>query len=82
MVGAGSLSNGGPSWKIVKQPEATGQDASGNFVRGRNVTYQLADGTTGTVFIPAANLTPDFVKAAVQDDAERTAAIAKLTSES
>lgn len=71
-----------PKWKITGQPQASGPDGNGGFTRGRNVTYQLADGTTGTVFVPNANLTPDFVKAAIDDDAARVAAIAQLTSES
>lgn len=69
-------------WKIISQPQASGQDLNGNYVQGRKITYQLADGTTGTVFVPAQNLNPDYVKAAVQEDADKVTAIAGLTSES
>lgn len=70
------------TWKVTLQQQATGQDATGNYVRGRNVTWQLADGTTGTVFIPKNSYTADFVKQAIVDDVAQVASIGKLTSES
>lgn len=68
-------------WKVVSQVPTTGQDSNGQFVRGRNVNYQLADGTTGSVFVPNASYTPDAVKAAIAADAATVAAIAGLTSD-
>ena len=71
-----------PQWKVTAQQTATGQDSNGSFVRGRNITYQLADGTSGSVFVPNSNYTPDAVKAAIAADAEKVQAVAQLTSES
>lgn len=76
------MPDNGPRWKVTQQQTASGQDANGNFVRGRNITYQLADGTTGSVFVANSNYTPDSVKAAIAADAEKVAAVAQLTSES
>jgi hypothetical protein len=67
---------------VTTQQLASGQDANGNFVRGRNITYQLDDGTTGMVFVANAAYTPDAVKAAIAADAEKVAGVAGLTSES
>jgi hypothetical protein len=76
------LSDMGPKWKVTSQVTAVGQDANGKFVPGRNITYQLADGTSGVVFVANTNYTVDAVKAAIADDAGRVAGVAKLTSDS
>jgi hypothetical protein len=67
---------------VTTQQLSSGQDANGNFVRGRNITYQLTDGTTGMVFVANTAYTPDSVKAAIVADAEKVAGVAGLTSES
>jgi hypothetical protein len=67
-------------WSIVSQTQASGQDDNGSYVRGRNVTWKDAAGNTGTVFVPTANLTEDYVRAKVDADVASVAAIAKLTS--
>jgi hypothetical protein len=67
---------------VTTQQLSSGQDANGNFVRGRNITYQLADGTTGMVFVPNTSYTPDAVKAAITEDAAKVAGVAGLTSDS
>jgi hypothetical protein len=71
-----------PKWKVTRQVAGPGQDADGKFVQGRTITYQLADGTSGTVFVANTNYTVDSVKAAIAEDAGRVAGVAKLTSES
>lgn len=76
------MPDNGPKWKVTQQQTASGQDANGSFVRGRNITYQLADGTTGVVFVANTSYTPEAVKAAIAADAEKVAAVAQLTSES
>jgi hypothetical protein len=76
------LTDMGPKWKVVSQQTGSGQDANGKFVQGRNVTYQLADGTSGTVFVPNTSYTVESVKSAIADDAGRVADVARLTSES
>lgn len=76
------MPDNGPRWKVTGQQTASGQDTNGSFVRGRNITYQLADGTTGSVFVPNSSYTPEAVKAAIAADADKVAAVSMLTSES
>lgn len=69
-----------PAGRVVAQAEAIGQDASGNYVPGVNVTATLANGgPTFTVFIPKASYSPDAVKAALEEQASKVAAIHSLT---
>lgn len=69
-----------PTWKIVQVTDRTDQDATGAYVKGRLVTYQLASGHTGTVFVPLAVFSTDSVRAAVMADAQTLADVAGLTS--
>jgi hypothetical protein len=71
---------GGPAWRVIGITEATGPDPSGRFTQGRNVTYQLASGLTGTVFIPLAGFTEDTVAAAVNLDAQTLHNVSQLSS--
>jgi hypothetical protein len=54
-----------PAWNVTSQNQATEQDTTGNFVQGWRVYYQLASGTTGSVFLSDAMYTADNVKAAI-----------------
>lgn len=74
----------GPAWKVIQVQDATGPDGTGNFVKGRNVTYQLVSGGTGTVFVPGTQTgspTPDQVRAAIAAEADNHNAILNLTSD-
>ena len=72
----------GASWRVVTTVPTTGFDPSGRAVPGRNVTYQLTNGTAGTVFIPG-NVTDDTaIKAIIQEDADRAARLSTMTSDS
>lgn len=68
----------GISGRVINVVDATGQDATGTFVKGRNVTYQLNTGATGSVFVPLATFSPDSVKAAVLADAQQLHAVSQL----
>ena len=74
------MSDMDPAWKVTGQQQGVGPDATGTNVKGRNITYQLADGTIGSVFIPNNAYTVENVKAAIAADAEKLAAVQKLTS--
>ena len=69
------------SWKVVTIVATTGFDASGKAVPGRNVTYALANGTTGTVFIPGNVTDPTAQKAIISADAQNTANLLGMTSD-
>lgn len=71
----------GPGWKVIQVADGQGQDATGRFVAGKNVTYQLASGHSGTVFVPAVQFNPDTVKAAIAADAANLDAISNLSSD-
>lgn len=56
-----------------------GQDATGQWVSGRTVTYQTANNAYGSVFVPDTQFTPDAVAVMLKADAANLAAIANLT---
>lgn len=64
-----------PGTVILTTTEDTGPDASGNYVTGRTITFQIATGDVGTVWVPLAGLTTANVAAAVNTYAEALAAI-------
>ena len=74
------LSDAGPTWTVTANVPGTGQDATGQFVQGRKITYQLASGTVGTVFVPNTTLTPDAARTAIEADAAKVSAIDGLKS--
>ena len=78
--GSSSAYGGGPAWRVINIAEATGPDPTGRYVTGRNVTYQMKSGYTGTVFVAAANFNRDSVAAAIAADAQNLDDVANLTS--
>lgn len=56
----------GVAFKVVDVKETTGQDATGRFVPGKQVSYQLKSGLSGTIFVPDAAFNEDAVRAAIQ----------------
>ena len=68
----------GVSGRVVSVTDTRGQDPSGNWVPGRNVTYQLSTGNTGTVFVPLSTFGVESVSAAIAADAQKLAAVASL----
>jgi hypothetical protein len=69
----------GPAGKVVNIIDATGQDSTGRYVTGKNVTYQLKSGLSGTVFVPNSLFNEDAVRAAVMADAARLHAASQIT---
>lgn len=67
-------SGAGVPFKVVNITETTGQDGTGRFVAGKQVTYQLKTGLSGSIFVPDATFTEDAVRALL------TAAAANLYS--
>lgn len=72
-------SNLGISVKVLNISDGQGPNPAGGFVKGRNVTYQLSTGHTGTVFIPMDSFNEDAVRAAIATDAANVARVANLT---
>lgn len=70
-----------PSWKIVNAVQGQQLGQSGQYVKGWSVTYQLANGSSGTVFVPGDTLSTDAVKQAATDAAGQLAAVLSLTSD-
>lgn len=70
----------GVAWRVINVQDGQGQDATGRYVNGKTVTYQLASGHSGTVFVPNGQADPDTVRAMVQQEAANLAAIANLQS--
>ena len=67
-----------PSWRVTGQQETTAIGPNGDFTRGVDVTFQLASGTMGSVFVAESQLTPDRVRELVAEKAERLATIDNL----
>lgn len=68
-------------WRVIQVTDGTGPDATGRFVNGKTITYQLDSGHTGTVFVAGPNANPDLVKTAIMAEAANLEAIASLTSD-
>lgn len=56
----------GVAFKVIDVTDNTGQDSTGRFTAGKQVTFQLKSGLSGTVFVPLANFNEDVVRAAIQ----------------
>jgi hypothetical protein len=70
----------GGTWHVTQAQQTVGNDQTGKAVKGMLVTYQLASGQAGTVFVPGDQPTPDTVTAAVSAAAANLAGILNLTS--
>lgn len=71
---------GGPSWTVTDVSETTDQDGTGRYSKGKTVTFQLASGLTGTIFVPNTSWQPDTVKGMIAQAAAKLDAVANLTS--
>ena len=72
----------GPSWTVTNVSKTVGQDQTGRYTPGWEVTYQIDSGHTGVVFLPGADLSPDAARMAVAKQAAALAATAGLTNQS
>lgn len=78
------MSSGGADagkWRIISVSPGQGQDATGRYTTGKQVTYQMATGQSGTVFVPDGQDTVEYTKAVVQAAADNLAALHNLTSD-
>lgn len=67
-----------PAWTIIGQAENYANDDQGAFVPGVTVTFQLASGQVGSVFVPNGKYTPEQVRAAVSARADAMRAVSGL----
>lgn len=68
-----------PGWTVTGQSEQTIIDPSGRAVNVMQVSFQLPDGTAGTVNVPLAGYTVDNVRAAIAAKAATLAAVSGLS---
>lgn len=67
-----------PAWSVINQVQTTRPDASGSFVRGITVTFRLANGNVGSVFVSEDDYSAENVQALINDRAEVMQAVADL----
>lgn len=67
-------------WKVTAQQETTQASPGSGIVRGVTVTFQLDDGTVGTVFVPDAQYNPANVKAAIAARAGQLEEVGNLSN--
>lgn len=66
------------AWSVVSQTEGQGRDRTGAYVPGVYVTFQLAGGVTGSVFVPNSEYTLEAVQRAIAERAAIMAGVAGL----
>ena len=69
-----------PEWKVTGVTAGQGRDATNAFVPGWTITYQLAGGAQGSVFVPKTTGDLEAAKQAVADDAAMLHNLTNLTS--
>lgn len=67
-----------PAWTVTQQAETTDLGPDGNYQPGIRVTFRLANGTVGSVFVPHAGYSVENVRRLIADKAESLAAVADL----
>lgn len=72
----------GANWTVSNAAQTTGQDATGRFVKGWEVTYTLDTGHTGTVFVAGEVPNEATVKAAIQQSANALKGVINLSNQS
>ena len=65
-------------WRVTDVQEVSDLAPTGQFVRGQRVSYQLADGATGTVFVPNSQFNEATVRTLVSAAAQRLANVKGL----
>lgn len=66
-------------WTVTSQQETTEGNAAGQLQRGYRVYFKLPSGTSGSVFVPAAQYTPPNVQAAIAQQAMLMTAVDQLS---
>lgn len=67
-----------PRWQVSSVQETTQPGTSGQILRGVRVTYTMANGTSGSVFIAATEYRPDVVKERVEQAVRAHEAVSQL----
>lgn len=67
------------TWAVTGQVETSDIGPSGLYVPGVRVTFRLADGTVGSVFVAGSEYTVEKVRAAIADKATTLASVAGLS---
>jgi hypothetical protein len=70
--------NNPPRWQVSSVQETTQPGAAGQITRGVRVSYTMANGTTGSVFVPANEYKPDIVKDRVEQAVRSHEAVQQL----
>ena len=78
--GGGGGSGGG--WKVTEAAQQIGQDSTGRYTKGWQVTFQLDGGQTGVVFVAGDSLNPAQVSSAVARQADALYGVLGLTDRS
>lgn len=83
MMSTNSDSGGsGGGWKVTEAAQQIGQDSTGRYTKGWQITFQLDGGQTGAVFVPGDSLNPAQVQAAVARQADALYGVVGLTDKS
>jgi hypothetical protein len=69
----------GPAWRVTAVNQTTGQDSTGRYTQGKEVSFTLASGVSGTVFVPDNMFNPDAVKAAIMAEAANLHQVSNLS---
>lgn len=67
-------------WKVTSQQETTQAYPGQGIQKGVTVTFTLADGTTGSVFVPDSQYNVTNVQAAIAARAGQLEAVGKLSN--
>lgn len=78
-MGSGTAPVSATGWHVTSQQEVTDLGPGGQFTRGYRITFALATGTPGSVFIPRTAYTEDNVRSAIVAWATRVAKIGNLS---
>lgn len=68
-----------PAWVVTQQVEATDLRPDGTYGPGVRVSFRLASGTLGSVFLPAESYSLAGARAAIADKAATLMAVNELT---
>lgn len=70
--------NNPPRWQVSSVAETTQPGAVGQIIRGVRVTYTMANGTSGSIFVPTNEYKPDVVRDRLEQAVRAHEAIAQL----
>lgn len=76
-----STASTAPAWTVVAQSERTIVNAQGSAIDVMQVSFQLPDGTQGSVNVPLTSYTVDNVKAAIAAKAATLSAVNALAAQ-